>query len=906
MQVIQSILNTQAKVSTKVLATDGLCVWICWSKGFEPKVAAMLEESGGLEIANTSSQSLWFFFNVEVTLYALAKIDIWGKQFSTGVTVFTFPGKLVVGPDRVLTVEIESEFTNMTTGNPQSIVYIFTHPALWPYATSLPGISFYDMTILEKQGLFGWKMITADRRLPFSAEHGWFAFLHPVGNPLDKNYQKGWGKIFTNIEPLLESAKLKYSLQSGFLSVSISTVQQLRSWVEQILIIFDDIHEHHQDIYWPCLSIIMDRNNFNFTPDLYEKLDIDWDSLSPNRPYLNYKNAFLLGKQFSIHDRHYSSQPTDLEVLCTVTLKALDSSLPIPNPLIAKVLATSHISCFYCGSSGHPAESCPTKQLKLVYPDFWKNLNYLDFGEINASYRTIDAEVNGKGMDAFTSMLAEDDAVSRLLRATFAINASCQLPNVSRIWQITTRDMEEIPDKPNAQKEPAWAILKRLTQPAQDLNAIDRDCMNQIGKNPKNWHLHCLYGFISMERGDFAKSISAWRDAESICTTTAHQAWIKFLIARLKEVQGFHSEAFELYKYAKKLLPNWKDLDYRIHVCQVKMGFGQGVSKIFAAQIEENPEFFHKFIIDPELARGHTQILVHILPVWRNAHNLFTVDRIALEELLQTLTEWFEETDNPMIYYGAKIRKLLGFGDIKNYLLFLEFAEFKPKFETDLIRIINQEISALKQDYEKCLSQVEIIRDEMNWFYFQRALADFNSTFNECARILNWAFVSNFNDVAIYKEAREQLPELQEYVAKLKGKLNRLRMVRDVTLFFLLMLRTFFITASILVSLSVILVFVVLFYGVELGLPAWTQGIIKSNFWELMRIVLSITLMLSLGLASLKTTVLFDKKRNKLLQAAKDERIKSQQWRIDKAKKQRSDEEKQAKKLAEKHSALPF
>ena len=902
MQVIQSILSSQPRVSTKVLSTGGLCVWICWSKGKEARVVTMLEESGGLEIANTGTQSLWFFFGVEVTLYALAKLDIWGKQFSTGLTSFTFPGDLVVGPDRTLTVEIDAEYQNMTTGDPQSIVYIFTHPALWPYATSMPGISFYDMTILEKQGLFGWKMITADRRLPFSAEHGWFAFLHPVGNPLDKNYQKGWGKIFANIEPLLQDSKLKYALQSGFLSVSIANIEQLRAWVEQILIIFDDIREHHQDIYWPCLSVIVDKNNLNFTTDLHEKLDIDWGSLCPDHPYLNYKNGFLLGQNFTIHDLHYSSQPTNIEALCTVSLKSLDVNNSTIRPLIAKVLAPSNnTACFYCGSGTHSGAECPTKQLEPLDPDFWHHFDDFDFGEINASYQTIDAEVNAHGIEAYANIIAHKDATARLLQATFAINSACQVPNIARIWQITSRDMDEIPEKTNPQKEPVWAILKRLSQETQDLNAIERDCLNQIAKNPKNWHLRCIYGFITMERGDYEKAAIAWREAESLCTTTTHQAWIKFLIARLREIQGFHLDASESYKHIKSLLPAWQELDYRILVCQVKMGFGQNTAKHLETELGTNPEIFHKVLVDPELARGHSQILLRIFPIWENAYNLFLIDRKGLEELLQTLTDWFDEDENPVLYYGSKIRTLLGIGPIKNFLLFMEFAEFKPRFETDLIRIINKGVAELKQGYEKCLNQVEFIRDEMNWFYFQRVLVDFNTTFNDCARLLNWAFVSNFNDVAIFKEALQKLPELQGFVDKLRGKLTRLRVVRDITLFALLMLKTFFKTATFLVGLSILGIFVLLFYGDSFNM-SWFQDIIKANFWELLKVVLSITLMLSLGLASLKTTVLFESKRNKLLEAAKEERLRAQQGRLNKAKKQRRDEEDKAKRKAERNS----
>ncbi len=897
MQSIQSILQSQPKVNSKILSATGICVWICWSNGAESRVATMLEESGGLEISNTPSQSLWFFFNIEVALYALAKLDIWGKQFSTGLTSFTFPGELVVDPERNLSLEVDPSFSNIVTDDPLSMVYVFAHPALWPHAASLPGLSFYDMTILEKQGLFGWKMITADRRLPFSVEQGWFAFLHPVGNPLDKQFQRGWEKIFANIEPLLDEHKLKYSLQSGFLSVSIGTIQQLRAWTEQILVIFDDIREQHQDIYWPCLSIVVDKNNLNFTTDLHEKLNIDWINLAPDHPYLNYKNAFLLGKKFSIHDISYSSQPTDIQTLCTVALKELEMGSSQINPIIAKVLTPGESTCFYCGSGTHEPLDCPTKVLQILKPDFWKEFKKLDFSDINNSYRSIDADVNAHGTDAYMSMLATENPVSNVLRGTFAINASCQLPNVERIWQITSRDIDEVPEKVNPQKEPSWGILKRLTQMNQDLNAIERDCASHIAKDSKSWQLQCLAGFIAMEKKDFSKAARAWRDAESICTTTAHQGWLKFLVARLKEVQGSYNEAYDTYTAAQKLLPLWKDLEYRMYVCKVKMGFGQTMSATFVELVLKSPELFHKVLLDPELARGRRHMIGKLSPIWEHAYNRFMVDRTALQDLLQTLQEWFSETDNPMVYYGANIRKLLDAGTINNYVLFMEVAEFRPRFEDDLTRIIAQEITGLKHDYENCLNEVEFIRDEMNWFYFQKVLIDFNATFNDCARLLNWAFISNFNDVIIFKEAKDKLPELQELVVKLKKKLRKLRMVRDITLFALLMTKTFLRTSIILVVLVLTAIFTLLFFGDSLSV-SWTQSFIKVNFWGLLKVTLSIALMFSFGISSLKTTILFDKRKNALLETAKEERVRAQQIRIMKAKKRRKEEEKEKKKQA--------
>ena len=95
--------------------------------------------------------------------------------------------------------------------------------------------------------------------------------------------------------------------------------------------------------------------------------------------------------------------------------------------------------------------------------------------------------------------------------------------------------------------------------------------------------------------------------------------------------------------------------------------------------------------------------------------------------------------------------------------------------------------------------------------------------------------------------------------------------------------------------LGIVGIFVSVFFGAEIGM-GHMQGIIKTNFWALMKVVLSVTLMLSLGLASLKTTIIFERKRKEMIDKAKNIRQKKQQERVEKARKFRASIDAAAKK----------
>ena len=298
--------------------------------------------------------------------------------------------------------------------------------------------------------------------------------------------------------------------------------------------------------------------------------------------------------------------------------------------------------------------------------------------------------------------------------------------------------------------------------------------------------------------------------------------------------------------------------------------------------VNKYPFFFHKVILDPELVRGQSYLISSLQRFWKEAYNKFFVERAALEALHNKIQEWFTDDTNPIPEQTKNVQYLLKLGEIKNYLLFLDIAKERPILEAEVTQAIENEISKMKTAYEKSLFKLEFIRDEMSWFALQKTLTNFNNLFNDCARILNWAFGSDFTDPKVFKQAAEKLVTLESQVAELEKKLNVLQMVRDITLFFLLTMRSFMKIAMILLPLGLAAVFASMFFGAQMGMDQM-QGIIKSNFWPLIKVVFSIALMLSLGLASLKTTVVFEKKRREMIDKAKEIREQKQKARVEKA-----------------------
>ena len=210
----------------------------------------------------------------------------------------------------------------------------------------------------------------------------------------------------------------------------------------------------------------------------------------------------------------------------------------------------------------------------------------------------------------------------------------------------------------------------------------------------------------------------------------------------------------------------------------------------------------------------------------------------------------------------------------------------RPTIEGEIESLIQREIEILQERFKKYLAALEVVRDEASWFPFQRALVEFNRDFNEGAGILNWAFTADFHTPEAFKKAQAYLQPLDELLERLEKRLKLLRMVRDSTLFGLILIRTFLWVEIVCLVLCFVGVMAVLFYGDAMGL-LWLQRLVKVNFWELQKVLVSIISITALGVASLRTTLIFEKRRDKMLDEARSQREELQRIRLERARAKR-------------------
>lgn len=891
MPQLSELLSRLPNIKEVRMSALGHLLWISWQTDLDPAVPQTLQNYGGMFILSDRNQSLWFFFTTDVFL-ALARLSVWARFNELHVCIEQLPAKLLLGVKREVGLDIETALTVQEIIASAGLE-LWIHPKALIKDLNIPGITFERANAKQGMASAHWATINADVRLPYTSSQGWYAILRPLGNPLDKNFQAGWPHMYAELEKVLQQHKFKFMLHDNFIMVTVDNLRMLRTWLRDMLSICATIKTDQHDLYWPCVSVIIDRKGLNFSSDLYKKVGLQWDNLMPDFPYMSYRNGYLLGEGFSIHDIRFSNTQTSMDSWSTVALDEGSLSVRAVPLLMSGQLTSGHPhGCYFCGIRSHEAHECPTRAIPASSSDIWWEMAGLSLDNLNDSFREIERAISEKGIDAYADMLSGSSPTALLLHAIFEINGGCQLRFVPRIWLTKNREITGTSEEGNLTRDdsPVWDLHERLMKASSgDLPALEKDIQFAAARNPRDARLRTLHGFLSLAKGDVARAEVSFKEGAALTTAPQLQAWNEFLLARLAESQGHYAEALNQYEQILRVAPQWKDLEYRQIVCKVKMGFAEQVLGHISKLIKDDPAYFNRCLVDPELGRGQLLILTSLQPLWEEAEREAEAEKAQTQRLSELLDTWFTKEHPAYRQLSRDLHELQRLAEIKNYVAFLQVAKRRPVLEKDINDNVQGQIEELQDRFKHYLAGLQEIRDEASWFPFPKILREFSRAFNECAGIINWAFASNFHDLETFLRAKSSTTQLDDLLRNLKNKLKFLRMVRDGTLFSLTLVKTFFWIEILGLLLCFLGIPLVVLYGDSFSL-GWLKKLLGTQQWEIQKVMLGIITVMALGMAALHSTIVFERKRDKLLDEAKNQREHLQSMRLDRIRRQREAE----------------
>ncbi len=866
MPQLASLFSQMREPADVRMHAEGYAVWVVWQGGLNPVVLQAMQDYGGLPMGTEDEQSLLFFFSSDVFL-AAARLETWARFNSLAVSLVIMPADLTLGGGRALCMHMAPSLRDQTLDSPQSF-QVWVHPECASTAIAVPGLKSEDAPVPGGMSGDMWRLLRADPRLPYQASLGGYAVLRPLGNPLDKNFQIGWRALFEEVEKILQRHKFRYTIHDFFLMFPLENLRQMRFWAQDYLSLIAKLKAEKPEVYWPCAMAIVDRKNLSFNNDLPKKIHVDWDQLAADHPYMSFRNALSLGAGFAPHEVRFAAGqgPDDW---CNISLPEADqpggASIPLLAP--ASLILGDKPLCFYCGQRSHELTNCPTRRFPGRDKDIWRRVAGLDFAAMKEGVQTLDEEISKSGMDLVPEAAQRDNLSGVMARALYEIDLPLQLRSVARFWRAKGKvppggDQDLIPEDSN----PIWDIWAGFAD--ADKQLMEKSLQALALRFPRDYRIRTAQGFVALERGDGQKAAAFWKEAEGQAPAGFLQAWHVVLQARVLECSGRLAQASAMYEQAARLCPQWTVPLYRAIVCQVKTGFADKALSSLSGLMEQDANYFNMAILDPELERGQIQILTGLGTLWTMTDGRMQDEPAMLSHLRAEIGNWLTPDHPFTVQAEERIRRLQEMAKYSNYVPYMAAIQGRLALEKDMQQLIARESRDFRNRFRSYLEKLAVIRDEAAWFPFPRIMVEFNKNYNQCAASLNWAMQTNLAMAEPFRRAQLIAVAEEERIAKLERRLKLLRLIRDVTLFGLTLLRTFFWLEIIGLLLVLVVLPLLLFYAQKTG-SSWAVSALAGQQWQVQKIATFLISFLAFAVALLRTVLRFEKIRDGLLEKAR-------------------------------------
>lgn len=843
------------------MSATGYAVWLVWSGELTEAIPSTFRDYGGVEINADQNQAVWYFWSRDV-FQAAARLQIWANLNDLPVFIQIMPTNLMIGFQGEMALSIASELFSQQAMPPE-VFEVWVHPKVRPDVENTPGIHLEKVDRqLTGMASAHWHRLSGDPRIGFRSSLAWYFILRPLGNPLDKRFIEGWPRFFAEVEQIIKHLKLKFILHDNHLIFELENFKTLTVWCREILALVARAKDCEDCAYWPCVMAAVEKAGFQFNEDLPRKVALDWDKMAPDFPHMSYRTAFLLGPRFRIKDVSYSFERNKLTDWCYVMLAESEGtqergSLNVALPVA--LLVGSGRPCFYCGQRTHGEAQCPSRRLVDLNPGLWRELAGMNLEDVSSALVELGEALREDPAQALGTVLTGSGRPRTLLGAVFEINAPSQLRMAPLVMRALGKDLPSglsrlspPQDSPHAQALGAFL--------AGDAAAADAQARQGALRAPRDFGFRTLQGFLALERGDLERAVEFWAEAEHLGDTPLHFAYHKYLQGRALEVQGRFDQAMALYRDAYKLCPRWNEPLYRQAVSMVKMGFTEHAVSLVDQLVDEDPNMFNRVLVDPEMERGYVQLLGVLYGLWVQSQAAARESAEKLRQLQEEIDDWFGASHEFGQTARRQIEELLHLADVENFVVFRRLAAGRVQLEKAMRQKIEAETRGLTRQAENIRDRLRRIHEDISWFPFPRALRDFNRDFNFCVAKLNWVRQQHFTVAKNFRQSHEYFRQVEDILGRLGRRLVTLRIVRDATLFVLLLSKSFMWLEIIGLGLALVAMPASVFMAEHWGIE-WISRAVEGQRWSIQKGLVVVVSVAAFVFALLRTALVFEKKK---------------------------------------------
>ena len=874
MPSISSIIERLPEINQSRLVSSGFGVWLVWKDKLHNAVRNTLRDYGALVIQKESNQGLWFCSNTEI-FRALARLQIWSRVNPMPVFCEVIPLTFLIGysMEHAVSISPELDRQDARVGTDFEIVI---HPKLKDDIESIQGLTTQSRGPIEGLAPVEWLSLQADQGLDYETERKWYYVIKPLGKMSDKEAILGWRDFSTDIIDLLQKLGLKYisDVQQGVLFFPLDSFQLLKSFCVEILTLIKKTKDDPEKKYWPVVMAAVLQGNLPFSVELPKRMGLDWNRLAPDFPHVRFIDGFLLSEWFRMDEARYGTDAVSLDSWCTIALKEGGEELGsgtmqvvLPNVLVS----SEGDECFYCGQKNHKPADCPSKRLVKPDPAAWQALAKTNIADFTTGFDKLEGLVSDENFrDSMGNVLSSNDDLSTIMaRAVYEINCPAQLRTMKMVWRSRSKEWSDgfrqlVPQE----GEFVWEAVDLMEK--GELEAAEGLIKDAQIKYPRSYQPQCLLGFWHLEIGDTNQALFHWQEAERMGYTPLQKAYFHYLQGRLMEVEGNLKDAINTYKQANTNSPTWIDPVYRQAVCMVKMGFTGQAMDMLGDLIVRDPNVFNRVLIDPEIDRGRVQLLSALWENWSDAEESVKETRTRVTRLTDDITKRFDENHSYYETASQELERLRQLGETNNYVAYRQLINGAEKFQGVLDNEIKREIKRIDANLDYQSERVRTIQKEAAWFPFPKLLLEFNRDFNFCVDKINWIRTQRLKDPDNFRKSLIYIDEIEDHIDSLQKRLVTLRIVRDSTLFVLMLGRNFIWLELLSLGLALVAVPALIYFTQDVT-GNWIVDSVREQRWEVTKGLVIIVSILCLALAAVRSALTFDRRKRELFDQIDEE-----------------------------------
>jgi len=866
---ISSLFEKFPVVSHSRMVNRGFGVWMVWGDTLEDSIVRSMRDFGGMLMSEETNQAYWFFFSDDV-FRVVARLEIWARLNPMPVYIQVMPATLLVDYNLDLSLKVDTEFTSQETALPSEFE-ILIHPSLADSVKSIAGLNLEDIRTPTGISKSGWQTLIPDQGLGYDSLQSWYFILIPVGNPSDKEFIKGWRSFFSEVQVMLQRLGIQYITSEVKVILPIASFSMLRTFLRELLVLINRVRSNDESdevTYWPSVMALVPQMNMSFNDEVIRKVNLDWDKLTPDCPHLRYRDAFLLGNDFAVNEVRFGSEQENVDGWCHVSLMqgVHDTASSAMSVTISRrVSVGEHEDCFYCGMKNHQPSECPSRTLQGLDPVVWKQLAAINSDKFTEGFQNIDLQMQGKDnvVEEFIKVMHKGKGYEGVVtRALFAINAIGQLRTLYMVWRCRGKDWPQgIKDQGPEEGELIWSGFEALQRGSR--SEAETLIKNAMIRFSRSYQPRSLMAFYELEAGNPEQAYFYWQEAERLCYSPLQQGYFIYLQGRMQEVMGEFGEASDIYRRAQGRCPEWLEPQYRRAVCMVKMGFAEQAISSFQDIIEKDPHYFNRIMIDPELDRGRLTVLQEMGELWAIAEADAKEVAVGMDALSSDISQWFEEGHEFADEATRFMDRMNKLAKIKNYVAFRQLTSGIARLTEEIEKRVEYEIKVINKKLEIYREELLDVQREASWFPFPKLLTEFNSDFNYCADKIYWIKTQQLNVAETFRKTQRYLDRIDDRLKKLKKRLVTLRVIRDSTLFIMLLGRSFIWLEVVFLGLALLCIPLLIYYSNNFQSNFLIDMIIRQK-WEFQKGLILILSILALAIAAFRAAVVFEKKKREL------------------------------------------